>query len=75
MKTPMGVTVAGDERPPKLICAWCELPDLLPHEHHYGQIPLTPCRACCVANHGACEPAAPYFCTCDCGLKGAPDVE
>ena len=63
------------EQPPKLLCPWCEIDEgreepLFPHEHHYGQIPLTPCRACSVSNHDECDPRAPWFCVCDCGLKG-----
>ena len=58
-----------------LRCAWCELNEgfpepLFPHEHHNGEIPVTPCRACSVGHHDGCEPMAPWWCACDCGLKG-----
>lgn len=56
-----------------LRCVLCELNEghaepLYPHDHAYGQIPQTPCRACYVRNCDYCSPLAPYWCSCDCGL-------
>lgn len=61
-----------------LRCVLCDINEghpepLYPHEHFDGYIPLTPCRACWVGCHDECNPLAPWWCACDCGLKENDD--
>lgn len=41
-----------------------------PHQHHADAVPLTPCLSCFIGAHDKCQPTGPFYCACDCGLKG-----
>jgi len=56
-----------------LRCVLCEMN--LPHDTtHPSGIPTTPCRPCMFGEHDYCHPIAPYWCSCDCGLKEDGDA-